>query len=318
MKVVVLEAANHGKDMSWEALKEFGDAVIYDNTSKEEISKRTSDADIVIVNKSIIDYDTIGTSGNIKLICEAATGYNNIDIDYCKSRNITVCNVVGYSTESVAQHTFALLFSIYEKIAYYNKFVKSGKYSEGRNFTHLDIPFHELSGKCWGIIGLGNIGRRVADIATAFGCKIICYSASGSRYNSEYTQVELEELLDKSDIISIHAPLNSYTKELINYENICKMKKSAIIINVGRGPIVNTDDLVRALKENKIGGAGLDVFETEPFSKKESLLDIEDDTKLILTPHIAWGTVEARSRLIDEVIMNIRCYLDGELRNVVI
>ena len=251
------------------------------------------------------------------MIAETATGYNNIDLAYAKAHGITVANVAGYSTQSVIQHTFALCFYLLEKLSYYDNYVKSGAYINSPCFTHFDARFHELAGKTWGIIGLGAIGRGVAKIAESFGCKVIYYSASGHTYDVPYERVEFDEILAQSDILSIHAPLNQNTENLMNKAAFEKMKNSAILINVGRGPIVNDEDLVAALNENQIAAAGLDVLTKEPVEADNPLNSVKDSTKLIVTPHIAWATVEARTRLMDEVYENIKAFTEGKARNVV-
>ena len=226
-KIVVLEKGTLG-DLDFQIFNRFGEVIFYDRTSDEEVVDRIKDANIVFVNKVILNESNLKEAKNLELICEVATGYNNIDIDYAKANNIAVTNVAGYSTPTVAQHTFATLLSLYNKITYYDNFVKSGKYSESGLFTDLSNPFNDIEGKRWGIIGLGAIGRKVAHIADAFGAEVVYYSTSGRNNNSDYTRVDLEELLRTCDIISIHAPLNENTEGLINYNNLCKMKKNAV------------------------------------------------------------------------------------------
>ena len=221
----------------------------------------------------------------------------------------------GYSTNGVAQHTFALLFYILEKLNYYDNYVKSGEYARGTCFSHFGQNFFELDGKTWGIIGLGAIGNRVAQIAKAFGCHIICYSASGKKYNTEYEQVSLDELLSRSDILSVHAPLNGYTENLMTLEKFRKMKKSAIFLNLARGAIVNEPDLYTALTEGSIAGAGLDVLCKEPMDPENPLLKIQDSNKLIITPHIAWAAKETRFRVVDEVVKNIQRFQRDDRTN---
>lgn len=255
-------------------------------------------------------------ASKLQLICVTATGVNNIDLEYCKNVGITVCNVKGYSTNAVAQHTFALLLDLYNKNHYYHNYIDSGNYSSSSMFTHLGHTFHELDGKTWGIVGMGEIGRKVASIARAFGCQVQYYSTSGKNNNQDYQQVDFDTLLATSDIISIHAPLNSKTENLFNQTAFEKMKESAYLINVGRGKIINEADLVAALKNNQLAGAGLDVFEQEPFNGTSPLLEIKDATKLIMTPHIAWAPIETRNRVIEEVCLNIEGFKSNNLRNV--
>ncbi len=317
MKIVFMETDTLGVDMDLSRFNELGEVERYSKSEAEENSERIKDADIIIVNKIPMNEETLSKAKNVKLICITGTGTNIVDFAYTNHRNITVTNVKGYSTQSVVQHTFALLFYIYEKLSFYDHFVKSGEYVKSDIFSRFDKSFNELSGKTWGIIGLGEIGRSVAELAKGFGCKVIYYSTSGKNVNPSYHQVDFTTLLQTSDIISIHAPLNSTTENLIDKEAFQKMKKSAILLNLGRGPIVNEDALADALESNTIAGAGLDVIKVEPMLPDNPLLRIKDSTKLIITPHIAWATVEARKRCVDEVYANIQAYLQGEERNIV-
>lgn len=275
----------------------------------EEIPERVKDADVLIVNKIAINEQTIGNAKNLKLVCVTATGTNNLDKEYLKKRGIAWRNVAGYSTESVTQHTFALLFYLLEKMRYYDDYVKDEKYINDTVFTHFAEHFNEVNGKTWGIIGLGTIGRRVADIAKAFGAHVIYYSASGSPAQEGYEQVDFETLLATSDIVSVHAPLNEYTKDLMDREAFEKMKKTAIFLNLGRGPIVVEQDLYEALETGEIAAAGLDVLCEEPMSETNPLAKIKDSKRLIITPHIAWASVEARNRLMQIIVEQIREFL---------
>lgn len=313
-KLVVLDGKTLG-DVNYYLLKEFGECIVYDMTNKEEVVDRIKDANIVLTNKVILNEDNLKHAKNLELICEMATGFNNIDIEYAKKNGIAVTNVAGYSTNTVVQHTFATLLHLYDKISYYDNFVKSGEYSNSHMFTNLDRPFNELMGKTWGIVGLGSIGRGVAKVCEAFGVNVIYYSTSGKNNNSDYRRVNLEELLKESDIISIHAPLNDNTKGLINYETLCQMKKEAVIVNMGRGPIIVDEDLAKAIDEEKISGAALDVFSVEPIQKDNPLLSVKNKDRLVLTPHIAWASIEARNRLFNDLLENIRAYNKGEKRN---
>lgn len=320
MKILILDGATFGEDIDISKFNELGEVIVYAESTKQQVLERLKDVnpDAVIVNKIVMGKEEMYTASNLKIILEAATGYNNIDIECAKALNIRVANVAGYSTMSVVQHTFAHLFYLYEKMRYYDDYVKSGDYSNSTIFTNFGNVFNELAGKTWGIVGLGNIGRRVADVAKAFGCKVVYYSASGNTYDTEYEKVELDDLLKNSDIISIHAPLNKYTENLMNYENFKKMKNTAYLINMGRGPIVNEADLAKAINEGEIAGAGLDVLTKEPMSADNSLLTIKDSNKLVITPHNAWATYEARVRLLDEIYNNLKSFINGEARNVVI
>ena len=320
MKILILDAATFEEDIDISKFNELGEVTVYAKSTKKEALERLEavNPDAVITNKVVIGNDEMQAAPNLKIILEAATGYNNIDIECARTLRIKVANVAGYSTMSVVQHTFALFFYLYEKMRYYDDYVKSGEYSKSTIFTNFSNVFGELAGKTWGIVGLGHIGSRVADAARAFGCKVVYYSASGNTYDTEYEKVDLDTLLKESDIISIHAPLNQYTKALFNYENLKKMKKSAYLINVGRGPIVNDADLAKALNEGEIAGAGLDVLTTEPMPADNPLLAIKDSNKLVITPHNAWATYEARVRLLDEIYNNLNSFINGEERNLVV
>ena len=306
MKIVFLDAKTIGDDISLDAFDAIGEVVKYDFSTPEQAYERTKEADVVVINKVTINEESIGGADHLKLVCVTATGTNNLDKDYLKERGIEWRNVAAYSTESVAQHTFALLFYLLEKLHYYDNYVKSEKYVGDVTFTHFANVFHELSGKTWGIVGLGNIGRRVAEIAKLFGCKVIYYSTSGKNNNADYERVDFEELLTQSDVVSVHAPLDENTKNLFDKNAFAKMKKEAIFINVGRGPIVVEEDLVDALNNDEIAAAGLDVLRVEPMSVDNPLKNFKDSNRLIITPHIAWASVEARTRLMDIVCQNIK------------
>ena len=306
MKIVFLEADSLGEDMKLDHFFEIGEVVVYGKTTVEQVPERIAEADAVIVNKLPMNKETLSGAGFLKYIGLTATGVNNIDFDYTNKRGITVTNVAGYSTEVVAQHTFAMMFYLLEHLRYYDDYVKSGKYIKSESFCHMDRRFTELAGKTWGIIGLGAIGKKVAELATAFGCKVIYYSASGKKRSEVYEQTDLDTLLANSDIVSCHAPLKDKTYHMMDYEQFCKMKPTAIFINVGRGPIVDEKGLAKALKKEKIGAAGLDVLEVEPMDPENPLLKIQDSNKLIITPHIAWAAKETRFRVVDEVVKNIQ------------
>jgi len=317
MKIVLLEGNALGKDIDLTVFGKLGDLTVYGQSTAEDTPEKVKDADIIIVNKVPMNEQTLKDAPNVKMIAITATGYNIIDKAYTDSRGIVVANVGGYSTDSVAQHTFALALYLVDQMDYYDKYVKSGEYIKSDIFCHFDKKIFELAGKTWGIIGLGAIGKKVAQIAEMFGCRIIYYSTSGKNNSGQYERVELDELLGRSDILSIHAPLNEQTENLMNIENFRKMKSSAILVNVARGPIVNERDLVTALNEGMIAGAGLDVISAEPMKAGNPLMEIQDSTKLVVTPHIAWATGEARQRLTDEVYLNVEAFLRGERRNVI-
>jgi glycerate dehydrogenase len=314
MKITALEILNVGEDVDLTKFSELGDFTSYQTTRVDEIEERASGADVLIINKLPINESTIGGLKDLKLVCVTATGYDNVDVKYCASRGIKVCNAVGYSTESVVQHTFASLFYLYEKLRYYDDYVRDGKYCDSPIFTHFEELFNELSGKTWGIVGLGNIGKRVATVAAAFGCKVVYYSTSGKHDEEGYVRLALDDFLRESDVISIHAPLNDNTRKLFSDEAFDKMKDTAYLVNMGRGPIVDEEALVRAIKEGRIAGAALDVIDGEPMKKDSPLRELSGSPKLLVTPHIAWATVEARNRLMREVYLNIEAFIRGEDR----
>lgn len=317
MKIVILERNSVGVDVSIDELGTLGEMMVYPNTTAVDVKEKVKDAEIIVANKAPLNEDTLKDALNVKLICEFATGYDNVDINYCKSRGIKVANIVNYSTDAVAQHTFALCFYVLEKLHHYDDYVKSGAYAAQDRFSNFDLPFTELSGKTWGIVGMGNIGRKVAKIAQAFGCKVIFYSASGNSTCTEYERVDFDTLLKESDFLSLHCPLSDKTRNLINLEALKKMKKSAVLVNVARGPVVNDEDLYTALTEEYIAGAGLDVTGTEPMKDSNPLSKIKDSNKLIITPHLAWASTEARKRCVSETYKNIVAFLKGEDRNIV-
>ncbi len=306
MKIVFLDVKTIGEDIDLSCFDSLGEVVKYPFSTPAEALERTKDADVIVLNKVEINEASIGQAEKLKLVCVTATGTNNLDKEYLAQKDIEWRNVAGYSTESVAQHTFALLFFLLEKLSYYDNYVKSEAYVGDVTFTHFANVFHEISGKTWGVIGLGNIGRRVADLAKLFGCKVIYYSTSGKNNNSDYRRVSFEELLQESDIVSIHAPLDENTKGLMNKAAFEKMKKTAILLNLGRGPIVVEEDLAMALEKGMIGAAGLDVLSAEPMREDNPLRKIKDSDRLIITPHIAWASVEARTRLMDIIYHQIR------------
>lgn len=310
MKIVFLDVKTIGEDIDLSGFDRLGEVVKYPFSDTEEIPERTADADVIIVNKIQVNESTIGGAKKLKLVCVTATGTNNLDKDYLDSRDIAWRNVAGYSTESVAQHTFAMLFYLLEKLRYYDDYVKEDHYTNDILFTHFEEVFCELCGKTWGIIGLGNIGRRVASIAEAFGAKVIYSSPSGSAPQAGYCQVDLDTLYASSDIISVHAPLNQFTENLIDRTAFSKMKKSCIFLNLGRGPIVVEQDLCDALEQRAICAAGLDVLCKEPMSPDNPLRRIRDSRRLFITPHIGWASIEARTRLMNIILGQVREFFE--------
>lgn len=318
LNIVILERNSVGTDVDVSCFEKLGNVTCYPNTvTAEEVRERTKNADIVIANKSPLREETLKDSPRVKLICEFATGFDNCDLAYCKSRGIGVANVVDYSTAMVAQHTFTLALALTQKLAHYDEYVKSGAYSAQDRFSNFDLPFSELDGMTWGIVGMGNIGKRVARIAKAFGCRVIFYSITGKSTVTEYEQVDKETLLSQSDVLSLHCPLSDLSRNFIDREALRKMKKTAVLVNVARGPVVNNPDLYDALTAGEIMAAGLDVLEKEPLELSNPLSKIKDSNKLIITPHLAWGSVEARTRCVQEAFKNAEAYLRGEKRNIV-
>lgn len=309
MNIVFLDRKSLGKDLDLERFEDFGSVAMYDFSTVEEARVRVKDADIIITNKVPMNENSLKDADHLKLICVTATGINNLDLDYLDAHNIAWRNVAGYSTETVAQHTFALMFYLLEHLHYYDAYVKEERYVNDKIFTHFDLPFHELSGKTWGIIGLGAIGKRVANLASAFGAKVIYYSTSGKNHDLDYEEVDLDTLLATSDIVSVHAPLTENTTNLMDAAAFRKMKKSALFINVGRGAIVNEADLADALEQEEIAGAGLDVLCEEPMVEANPLRRIKDSNRLIITPHIAWASIEARTRLMDIIYHQVEEFL---------
>ncbi len=318
MKIVILERDSVGSDVSVECISDFGETIVYHNTTTiEQIQERVKDADIIIANKAPMREETLKDAENVRLICEFATGYDNCDLAYCSSRGIKVTNVRDYCSAMVAQHTFALALALSEKLPHYDNYVKSGEYSAQGRFSNFDLPFYELEGKTWGIVGMGNIGRRVAKIAEAMGCEVIFHSVTGKSACTEYKRVDKETLLTESDFLSLHCPLSGLTMDFIDGEALKRMKKSAVLINVARGKVVNNTALYEALEAGEIAAAGLDVVENEPLELTNPLSRLKDSNKLIITPHLAWASVEARRRCVQGAYENIAAFLRGESRNVV-
>ena len=310
MKIVFLdEYSICGRDIS--AIKSFGNYIGYETTSPDQVLERCADAEVVISNKVVLDADTIAALPKLRLICVAATGMNNIDLNAAAEHGVEVRNAVGYSTYSVAETTLCSALSLLRKVTYYDNFFKSGKYAVAERIFNFDRPTAQLRGKRWGIIGLGNIGREVARLAEAFGCDVSYHSTSGVSRDEAYKSVELSELLTASDIVSIHCPLNERTHNLIGAEQLAKMKPSAILINVARGGIVNEAALAEALNNNALRGAALDVFTSEPL-RESPLYSLNDPYRLLASPHNAWSSVEAIDRLIACIAGNIQNYISRE------
>lgn len=307
MKIVILDRATLGFDIDVSIFEKYGEVTSYDVTKKEKTKERIKDADIVLTNKVVIGKDEMDDS-SVKLICITATGTNNVDLVYAKEKDIEVKNVAGYSTSSVVQVAFSMIFYFVQKLNYYKSYVDEGKWQKSKIFTHIDEPFYELDKKRVGVIGLGEIGRNLAKKAKSFDCEVVYYSTSGKNANSEYKQISLDELLKTSDIISIHAPLNENTKDLLTYENMKNIKKGAILLNLGRGGIINENDLAKLIDEKEIY-CGIDVVNKEPIEESNPLLKVKNKDRLLLTPHIGWASIEARTRLVEMVAQNIEDFI---------
>lgn len=315
MKIVILDKMTLGEDIGISDIEALGECTVYDNIDDKLIAAALSDADICITNKKVLGKHNLKDCKSLKLICLFATGFNNVDIDFCASRGIKVRNIPGYCTKSVCQHTFALLLALMEQIIYYDDFVKSGKYSESGLANHLGRPFTEISGKRWGIIGMGDIGREVAKVARSFGAEVVFSRVTGAKRREEYDEVTMEELIKTSDIISIHSPLNDNTKNLIDMEKLKMMKKSAFLINTGRGGIVDSGALVHAVDNGYIKGAAVDVYPKEPIDKDDPFMKALNKERFVFSPHIAWGSVEARRRCVALTAENIKSFIKGESLN---
>ncbi len=309
MNIVLLDAKTLGDDLDLSSLETFGTLTKYQTTSPDETLNRIKNANIIITNKVIITAQMMKEAPLLKLICIAATGMNNVNLDTAKTLDIKVKNVAGYSTKSVVQHTFAMALYLIEKMAYYDNVVKSGAWTRSELFTDVSKPFFEISGKKWGIIGLGSIGQEVAKVATVFGAEVCYYSTSGQNNEQPFSQLELDALLKTCDIISIHSPLNEKTQNLISASELTLLKKGAILLNLGRGSIVNEADLALELDAREIY-VGLDVLTPEPIADDNPLMHIKNKEQLLITPHIAWASIEARQKLLEGIVKNIEDFLE--------
>ncbi len=312
MQISVLDAGTLGDDLDLTVLDRFGEVTVYQGTAADETVSHIGDADTVVVNKVKINADVLAKTPKLKLICIAATGFDNIDIAACRAADVAVCNVVGYSTDSVAQITVASAMYLACKYGTYLPFVADGEYSNGTTANKVSPPFYELRGKTWGIVGYGNIGKQVGAVAAALGCNVIV----NKRTPVEDAEcVDIDTLCEKADIISIHTPLNDGTRNLINAERIAKMKPSAIVVNTARGAVTDEKALADAVKQGNIAGLASDVYSAEPMPKTHPLYEIKDLPNVCLTPHMAWAAYEARNRCLDEIVQNIESFLAGGTRS---
>ena len=315
MKIVFLDAATIGGDVDLSLYEKYGELKVYNTTTQEEFADHVGDSDVIIINKLKVGRQNLPACKNVKLVCVTATGYDNIDTEYCKDNGIAVCNVVGYSTQNVAQLTLAMVLSLFCHLTEYNRSVADGRYTSGGVANILTPVYHEIYGKTWGIVGYGNIGKQVGVVAKAMGCRVIVYKR---------TPIEGEECVDidtlcrESDIISVHTPLNDGTRGLISRERIASMKDGAILVNVARGAVCDEEALADAILQNKLGGVGIDVYSKEPFGEDHPMSKIAGLDNVILTPHMAWGSYEARVRCCEEIALNIESFIKGERRNRIV
>ena len=316
MQIVLLDgyASNPG-DLTWEPLKEMGEVTVYDRTQPSEVVERAHDAEIIVTNKVTLTRQTLEQLPNLRLICVLATGYNTIDTLAARDLGITVCNVPAYSTDSVAQMVFALILNMTNRVAHYARQTREGRWSAAPDFCYWDLPVSELAGKTLGIVGLGHIGAKVASIAREFGMDIFAFTSKNSIDLPDYIQkTTLEGLFGVSDILTLHCPLTPDTHELINARTLARMKHGALLVNTGRGPLVNEADVAEALASGQLGGYGADVMCSEPPAADNPLFA---QPNAFITPHIAWASVEARQRLLNATFGNIRAFQDGHPQNVV-
>ena len=312
MKITILDAATLGDDISLDIFAEIGETEVFQTTSPDMVETRIAESDVVIINKIKLNESNLANSKNLKLICIAATGYDNVDTAYCRNKGIAVANVKGYSTHSVSQVTVASVLYLCNHMPEYNRFVKDGSYTRSGVQNCLTPVYHELAGKTWGIIGLGAIGKQVAKVAEAMGCNVIAYKR---KKTDEYRCVSLSELMWTSDIISIHLPLSDSTKNIVNKTMISLMKPSAVIVNAARGAVWDEEAVAEAVKNGKIAGMGCDVYSLEPMSSEHPFNSVAHMDNVCLLPHMAWGAYEARVRCLNEIALNIRAFFDGEIRN---
>ena len=315
MKIVFLDASTLGADIDLSIYERFGELTVFGSTTEDQFAQHVGDSEVIITNKLKVGRHNLPACKNVKLICVTATGFDNIDVEFCREHGIAVTNVVGYSTQNVAQLTVAMVLSLICHLKEYDRSVSDGSYTRGGVANILTPVYHEICGKTWGIVGYGNIGKQVGVVAKALGCKILVYKR---------TPVEGEECVDidtlcrESDIISVHTPLNDGTRGLISRERIAEMKKDAILINVARGAVCDEEAIADAILEGRLGGAGIDVYSKEPFGEDHPCARIAGRDNVILTPHMAWGSYEARVRCCEEIALNIESYIKGEKRNRIV
>ena len=312
MRITVLDAATLGEDLSMEGFSELGELTVYGNTAPDEVREHVRGAEVLILNKVKLNRENLADCDRLRLICISATGFDNVDLDYCRERGIAVCNVVGYSTQCVAQVTVSMALSLMTHLSEYAEYVKDGSYTESGIANRLTPVYHEICGKTWGIVGFGNIGGQVGRVAEALGCRVLV----NKRIPIDgWSCVDFETVCRESDILSIHTPLNDQTRGLLDEAHIAMMKPTAIVINVARGAVTDERALADAIREKRLGGLGVDVYSLEPMAKDHPFVDILHLPNVCLTPHMAWGGYETRVRLLDEMAQNIVSYLEGGRRN---
>ncbi|MBQ7950170.1 MAG: hydroxyacid dehydrogenase [Clostridia bacterium] len=315
MKISVLDVKTLGNDLDFSGIHKLGEVTVYDLTTQEQVIDRIKDAEVLILNKVKLNQENLPYAKKLKLICITATGFDNVNIDYCKAHGIAVCNVVGYSTDSVVQLTVSMAFSLATNLLSYDRYVKSGDYTESGIFNRVEPVFRELSALTWGVIGLGTIGTKVARIANTMGCRVLAYKRTPVK---EFQCVDLDTLCRESDIITVHTPLNDGTFRLINREQLAKMKESAILINVARGAVFDEEAVTEAVLNGKLGGLGVDVYSTEPMQQDSPYQKLLGRDNVLFTPHMAWGAYDARQRCINEIEENIKSFLSGGVRSRVV
>ncbi|MBR6916449.1 MAG: hydroxyacid dehydrogenase [Clostridia bacterium] len=315
MKTVILDAGTLGGDVDLSVFEKFGPVEVYEKTAPDEVASRLDGADFAVLNKVKLNLATVGEKTTLRLVLIAATGYDNVDLEYMKERGVAVCNVAGYSTDSVAQLTVTTALSLVTNLYAFNSFVRDGSYSRSGAANRLTPVYHEIAGMTWGVVGYGNIGRRVADAARALGCRVIAVKRTPT---DEVECVSVDELCRRADIITLHVPLNEETRGMISRERIAAMKKSAVVVNAARGAVADEEALCEAVAEGRLHGIGSDVFSTEPFGEDSPYYKVKDLPNVCLTPHMAWGSYEARVRCIDEMVKNAEAFLAGERRSRVV
>lgn len=313
MKIAVLDAGTLGTDLSLSPLLTIGEVAIYQSTSPAEMRERIRDREVLVLNKIRCNAETLAGAESLRLICVAATGFDNIDLAYCRTHGIAVCNVVGYSTESVAQLTLSMVLSLATNLSAFHAYVADGRYTQSGVANAVSPVFHELAGRTWGVFGYGNIGKKVARVADAIGCRVLV--CKRTRSVEDYPVVDFDTLCRESDILTLHSPLTEATRGVLDRAHLAMMKRDAILVNVARGAVADEAAVAEAVLSGTLGGFGCDVYTKEPFEREHPYTALLSHPRVILTPHMAWGSYEARSLCLDEICRNITCFFNGEIRN---